>query len=519
MGREHVENERTERERAGRSLEQSAAPKGVPSGRHLLLVVVSAVFLTTFTGSMINAVIPVIRAEFGASPAWIGWVVTGYLLAYAVAVPILGRASDRFGVRRLFAIGLAGFAAGGVICALAPDLPVLILGRTLQGCAGAAVPALSAVAVARRFPPGQRGGALGMIASTVGVGQSAGPVAGGVLGEWLGWRGLFGIPIALALFLIPFALRFLPGERSPEARSFDTAGGLLLASSAGLLLFSITQGQAVGFAAPSSWGSLAVALLAAAALVRRSKQVAHPFLPLELFRNRGYVAALLVGPAAMFVSLSVLVLVPLLVDEVNGLSSSATGVILTPQAVAVALTAPFAGRLSDRIGTRRPIRVGLGVLMLTVAALSVWAGLSPIAVAVMMAVLGAGLACVQSPASNAAANALGEKDVGAGMGLFQGTGFLLGAAGPAIAGALLAARQRTGPEAWNPLFRLADLPEAGPFSDAFLALLIPLAGAFAVAGRLPAVRSRKSDVSAQEGERLFGMRLSPAAAKPPGERE
>lgn len=517
MKREHVESEHTERMRTEQSPEQSASPQAAPAGRRLLLVIVCAVFLTTFTGSMINAVIPVIRAELGASPAWIGWVVTGYLLAYAVAVPILGRASDRHGVRRLFAIGLAGFAAGGVVCALAPNLPVLILGRTLQGCAGAAVPALSAVAVARTFPPGRRGGALGMIASTVGIGQSVGPVAGGALGEWLGWRGIFGIPIALALFLIPFALRFLPDQRSPEARSFDAAGGLLLASSAGLLLFSITQGQAVGFSAPSSWGSLAVAFLAAAALVRRSKRVTHPFLPLGLFRNRGYVTALLVGPAAMFVSLSVLVLVPLLVVEVNGLSSAATGMVLTPQAVAVALTAPFAGRLSDRVGTRRPIRIGLGVMMLTVAALSVWAGLSPLAVAAMMAVLGAGLACVQSPTSNAAANALDEKDVGAGMGLIQGTGFLLGAAGPAVAGALLAARQRIGSEAWNPLFRLGHLPDAGPFSDTFLALLIPLAGAFAIAGRLRAVRSRTAE-GAREGERSPGMRPSPAAAEPSGER-
>src|SRR5690606_2046091 len=156
------------------SLAVESGPDASPS--RLLLVILSAVFLTTFTGSMINVVIPVIRAEFGASPALIGWVVTGYLLAYAVGVPLLGRASDRYGVRRLFVMGLSGFAAGGIVCALAPSLPVLILGRTLQGCAGAAVPALAAVAVARTFPPGRRGSALGMIASTVGIGSSVGPI-------------------------------------------------------------------------------------------------------------------------------------------------------------------------------------------------------------------------------------------------------------------------------------------------------------------------------------------------------
>jgi len=473
----------------------SGQPRRAPSARQLLLVIVSATFLTTFTGSMINVAIPVIRAEFDASPALIGWVVTGYLLAYAVGVPILGRASDRYGVRRLFVIGLSGFAAGAIVCAVAPSLPVLVLGRILQGCAGAAVPALSTVAVARTFPPGSRGGALGMITSTVGLGQSVGPIVGGALGEWLGWRGLFGIPITLALALIPLALRSLPDGRAAHPCRFDAAGGLLLAMSAGLFLFSITRGQTLGFTAFSSWGSLLVALVAAAALVWRSKRVAHPFVPLGLFRNRTYVAALSVAPVAMFVSLSVLMLVPLLVVEVNGLSSSATGMVLAPQAAAVALISSFMGRLSDRVGVRRPILVGLGVLMLTVAALSTWAGVSPAVIAVLMACLGTGLACVQSPTNNAAANSLPEEDVGAGMGLYQGTGFLMGAAGPAITGALLAARQEAHSSAWNPAYRL----QAVPFSDVFLALLLLLLVALMAARRLPGAARAGGQARAVEG--------------------
>lgn len=465
-------------------------PSAAPSARSMLLVVVSAVFMTTFTGSMINVAIPAIRAEFSASPALIGWVVTGYLLAYAVGVPIIGRASDRYGVRRLFIMGLAGFAAGGIVCALAPNLAALVLGRILQGSAGAAVPALAAVAVTRALPPGNRGGAMGMIASTVGIGSSVGPIVGGAFGGWLGWRGLFAIPIAIALALIPFALRALPDARSDQVRRFDAAGGVLLALSAGLFLFSITQGQTAGFRALSSWGSLLAAAAAAAALARRSKRAEHPFLPLSLFRNRRFVAALFVGPAAMFVNLSALVLVPLLVVEVNGLSPGATGMVLTPQAVAMALASPFFGRLSDRVGARRPIRIGIGVLTLTVAALSTWAGVSPAAVAVLMALLGAGFACVQSPTNNAAANALPEEEVGAGMGLIQGAGFLMGAAGPAIAGALLAARQEAGSAAWNPFFGLGL--EAAPFSDVFLVLLLPYLAALIASGRLPAAAGAKA---------------------------
>ena len=119
------------------------------STRLFLAVVASSVFVTVLTATMINVLIPLMRAEFGASSAQVGWVVTGYSLAYVIGVPLYGRISDFFGVRRVFTVGLLGFAAGGVICALAPSFAILVLGRIVQGVGGAAVPALASVAVAK----------------------------------------------------------------------------------------------------------------------------------------------------------------------------------------------------------------------------------------------------------------------------------------------------------------------------------------------------------------------------------
>ena len=148
-----------------------------------LAVVALAVFITVLTATMINVLIPLMRAEFGASAAQIGWVITGYALAYAVGIPLYGRISDLFGVRRVFTLGLLGFALGGLICALAPNLAVLVLGRIVQGIGGAAVPALALVAVAKVSPPGERGGAMGLVASSVGIGSALGPVVGGRSGN------------------------------------------------------------------------------------------------------------------------------------------------------------------------------------------------------------------------------------------------------------------------------------------------------------------------------------------------
>src|SRR5215210_8346082 len=154
------------------------------STRLFLAVVASSVFVTVLTATMISVLIPLIRAEFAASAAQVGWVVTGYSLAYAIGVPLYGRISDFFGVRRVFTMGLLGFAAGGVICALAPSFAILVMGRIVQGVGGAAVPALASVAVAKVLPPGQRGSALGVVASSVGIGAVVGPIVGGRSGNF-----------------------------------------------------------------------------------------------------------------------------------------------------------------------------------------------------------------------------------------------------------------------------------------------------------------------------------------------
>lgn len=455
------------------------------STRLFLLVVTSAVFVSALTGSMVNVMIPTIRAEFGASAAQAGWVVTGFALAFAVSVPLYGRVSDLFGVRRIFVLGVLGFALGGLLCTLAPNLAVLITGRVVQAAGGAAIPALATIAIAKTLPPGSRGGALGLVASSVGLGSAVGPIAGGTVGQLFGWRALFVGSLVLALLLIPLALRVLPDDRSTRERHFDLLGAILLGLGAGLFLFSITQGQAAGFGAFSSWGCFLGAALAVAGFVGRIRTATQPFVPPALFANRAYVAVLVVGFFAMFANLSALVFVPLLVIEVNHLSPGAAGLVLTPGAIALALLSPLTGRLSDRVGVRLPIVMGLVTMTVSLLFISTVAGASPVLIAVGVVGVGAGFAFIQPPANNAVAGALPTSEVGAGLSLFTGAYFLGSGAGPALIGALLAARQEWNAEAINPLYTL----NAAPFSDAFLgaalALLIALVAAFQLQKRKP----------------------------------
>ncbi len=441
------------------------------STRLLLAVLISAVIIAVMNSSMVNVAIPVIRQDFGVSEAQVGWVITSYLLTYAVGIPLYGRAADVFSLRRAFSLGLVGFAIGSLLCVVAPNLPMLVFGRIVQATGAAAIPALATASVAKVLAPGERGTALGLIVSSVGVGAAIGPVVGGVLQQLAGWQSLFYATLALTLLLLPGAFYALPETRSSGERSFDVPGGILLGAAAGLFLFGITQGQVAGFASLSSWGSFAGAALAAVGFAWRITGAEHPFVSPALFKNRGYVAAVIVGYFSMLVNVSCLVSVPLLVTQVNGLSPAATGLVLTPGAIALAILSPLAGRLSDRIGFKTPIYAGLGIMLLSVLFISTFgAGAAPYLVAVGMVGVGAGFALTNPPNVNAAAAALKEEETGVGLGIFNGLFFLGGGTGPAVLGAFLAARREAGAEAIDPFYTLG----AAPFSDAFLLLVVAL---------------------------------------------
>ncbi|HEY6712547.1 MAG TPA: MFS transporter, partial [Rubrobacter sp.] len=203
------------------SAEEVATEKVEVSRRLLIGVLISGVFVSVLNSSMVNVVVPVIGRDYGVTEAQVGWVITGYLLTYAVGIPLYGRAADVFSIRRAFMVGLIAFAAGSLICALAPSLGALVFGRIVQGAGGAAIPALASVSVTKVLPPGERGAALGLIVSSVGIGAAIGPILGGAVGALAGWHYLFVGTLILTGALIPAALYVLPDDSPEEARGFD----------------------------------------------------------------------------------------------------------------------------------------------------------------------------------------------------------------------------------------------------------------------------------------------------------
>lgn len=470
-------------------MSEARVEKGTVSTRLVMAVVSAAIFISVLQQTFVNVVVPDIQSAFGASQGQVGWVITGYLLVFAVGIPLYGRIADLYSLRRTFSLGLLLLAAGSLVCAFAPSLAILVAGRILQAAGAAAIPALGFASIAKLMPPGERGTALGLLSSSVGAGAAVGPVAGGIIAGITGWQSLFFVTLVLALLLAAGAWRVLPDAVSdhPAApgnilevlHQFDVPGGLLLAFAAGLALFGVTEGQVMGFASPVTWGSFLLALVAAVGFVWRIRSAPEPFVSPGLFRNPAFIAAVAVGFFMMFANIGTLVLAPFLLSEVNGLSAAGIGLVLAPGAAAVAILSPVMGRLSDRFGPRLLIRVGLVMMLISTFGLSTFGvGASAVMVALGVLGLGLGFSIVNSPTANAAAATLSEEESGVGLGIFQLIFFLGGGFGTAAAATFLAFRQEIGAAAINPFYSLG----AVAFSDAFL--LIALSAAIALVATL-----------------------------------
>lgn len=457
-------------------------PSALPHPTVLLVMIFSlAVLVAAVTVDMVNPVLHLIGEQWGATKAQVSWVVSGVALVLAIGVPLYGRMSDFFELKKLFAFAVSILSVGSLICALAPNLLSLVVGRMIQGAGMSAIPVLSVVAISKVFPPGKRGGALGIIAGCIGVGTAGGPIFGGVVGQLFGWPYLFWITFILSMVVAVCALSLLPKippvRETEKPRQFDFIGGALFGLAAGLLLLGVTQGESVGFVSFPSLGSLAGSLLSLSGFIWRIVTAENPFVPPVMFQNRHYVSSLIVAVFSMFAYFSVLVFVPLLVVEVNGLSPVQAGIVLLPGGAAVALLSPFVGRISDRLGTKRLILAGVAVMGASTLYLSTFAsGASPVWVSVGVWGAGIAFALTNSPVNNAAVSALAKDQVGIGMGIFQGALYLGAGVGAGMIGALLSAR-REASRPLNPLYML----DAVSYSDAFLAAAFAVVIAFAAA--------------------------------------
>jgi EmrB/QacA subfamily drug resistance transporter len=325
-----------------------------------LIAVSVATFMLLLDITVVNVALPTIRDDLGASFSDLQWVVDAYALTLAALVLTAGSLADRLGRRRVFAAGLAIFSGASLLCALAPDPTFLNLARALQGVGGAVMFAVSLALVAQEFPAGrERGVAMGIYGSSIGVAVAIGPLVGGALTDSLGWESIFylNVPIGAAALAITYLK--LRESRDPHATRIDWAGTTTFSTALFLLVLALVRGNDEG------WGStLIVSLLAGAAALLISflaieRRVSEPMLPLGLFRRRAFTGVQLAAFAISSSLFALFLYMSLYLQNYLGLTPFEAGVRYLPITVVSFFAAPVAGLLLSRVQARLMLFVGL----------------------------------------------------------------------------------------------------------------------------------------------------------------
>ena len=370
--------------------------------RWTLAIVSVALFMTTLDNLVVSTALPSIRASLGASIESLEWTVNAYTLSFAVLLLTGAALGDRFGRRRMFVIGVGAFTVSSAAAALAPTTSALVAARALQGAGAALVLPLTLTLLSEAVDESKRGLALGIWSGVSGLGVALGPLVGGLVVDGFSWEYIFWLNVPVGLALIPLATRQLAESRGPD-RHLDLPG--LALAGLGLLgiVFGIVRGQALGWTSTAIMGSLAAGAVLLAAFVAWELRAAAPMLPMRFFRSRAFAATNGVSLAMFFGAFGSIFLLAQFFQTAQGYSPLEAGLRTLPWTAMPIFVAPVAGLLSDRIGSRPLMALGLALQSIGIAWLAVVSDPTVAygALVVPFVLAGTGMALVFAPAANA----------------------------------------------------------------------------------------------------------------------
>jgi EmrB/QacA subfamily drug resistance transporter len=404
-----------------------------------------ALFMIMLDNTVVNVALPSIERDLGASLSTLEWTINGYTLSFAVLLATGGRLGDIFGRRLTFLIGVALFTISSATAGLAPDTTSLVASRVVQGIGGALMMPATLSIVTNAFAPSERGKAIGTWAGVSALALAIGPVLGGLLTEDVSWRAIFyiNVPVGIGAVLATlFAVR--ESRDTTVGREVDYAGVTALTAALTALVLALIEGNSWGWGSTSIVALIAGSVATLAAFVWIELRVKAPMVEFRLFASRNFIGANAIALIVTFAMLAQFFFLALYMQNILGYSPLAAGVRFLPATLMIVAIAPIAGRLTDRIGPRIPITVGLSLVSVAmfwltqIDASTTYGGLFP-----SFILMGVGMALVMSPMSTAAMNAVADAKAGIASGILSMNRMIGGTLGVAVIGAVFQGAARS----------------------------------------------------------------------------
>ncbi|BAK67044.1 MULTISPECIES: DHA2 family efflux MFS transporter permease subunit [Sphingobium] len=369
----------------------------VPNKALATIAIMAAMVMQVLDTTITNVALPHMQASLGATQETISWVLTSYILASAVAIPITGWLADRIGAKRLFVFSVAIFVIASVLCGIAQNLTEMVLFRTLQGIGGAFVGPLAQTLMLDLNRPSQQARAMSVYGMGVMIGPIMGPIVGGYLTEWFDWRWCFFVNVPVGIACLAGLILLLP-EKPLKRRSFDLFGFSMLALGLASLQLMLDRGQhADWFSSTEIWIEAALAVSCLWIFAVHTVTARKPLFSREMFADRNFVSASIFMFIIGMVMFAAMALLPSLLQGLFGYPVVETGEILASRGIGVLVAMAISGRLTGMMDPRLLVAGGFALSTASLWMMTGWSldqGWTPFVTTGLIQGLGIGLVFV-----------------------------------------------------------------------------------------------------------------------------
>jgi EmrB/QacA subfamily drug resistance transporter len=407
--------------------------------RRLLVLAICcmSLFIVGLDVTIVNVALPSIGRELHAGVSGLQWTIDAYTLVLASLLMLSGSTADRVGRRRTFQTGLAMFTLGSLLCSVAPGLGWLIAFRMIQAVGGSMLNPVAMSIITNTFiKPAERARAIGMWGGVIGLSMALGPIAGGLIVETVGWRGIFWVNIPVGVAAIILTALFVPESKAPRARRPDPIGQLLVIVLLAALVYGLIEGPGSGWTSGKIVGCFALAAVALVALIGYEPRREEPLIDVRFFRSAPFSGAVAVAICAFAALGGFLLVNQLYLQDVRGYSPLMAGVFTLPMAAMTAIFSPLSGRLVATRGTRPSlVLAGLGITGAGLILAHVTSGTAAILLVASYILFGFGFGLVNAPITNSTVSGMPRTQAGVAAGVASTSRQVGSSLGVAVIGA------------------------------------------------------------------------------------